>query len=91
MNMKNLMKSALCLLMALLMVLSLAACGSQSTDTQDAAPQESEAPDEHRLYRRRLLCAKLGEDRRAGDPRGRRDQLRRRIRHLWLSPVFCRL
>lgn len=44
--MKNLIKSALCLLMALLMVLSLAACGSQSTGTQDAAPQESEAPDE---------------------------------------------
>ena len=44
--MKNLMKSALCLLMALLMVLSLAACGSQSTGTQETAPQETEAPDE---------------------------------------------
>ena len=44
--MKNLLKSALCLLMALLMTLSLAACGSQSTVTEDARPAETEAPDE---------------------------------------------
>ena len=43
--MKNLMKSFLCLLMALLMVLGLAACGSQSTGAEDAKPQETEEED----------------------------------------------
>ena len=48
--MKKLLKSALCLLMALLMVLSLAACGGQTSNTETNKTQEPQEDPDRLVY-----------------------------------------